>query len=87
VVNGCFEAGRQHRPDLAGRAVVEVRLVAGQPTRVLLRESTLNFARVDNCIVEALGKLAYPELKAGGPVSFRRLFAFPPDRAAEAVRR
>jgi hypothetical protein len=78
LANACFEAGRAHRPDLAGRVVVDVKLALGQPPRVLLHESTLNFPKVDNCLVQALKKLNYPQLESGGPVLARRLFTFPP---------
>ena len=77
LANTCFETGRGVRPDLAGKVVVDVKLAKGQSARVLLHESTLNFPKVDNCIVQALRTLPYPELKTGGPIVARHLFAVP----------
>jgi RNA polymerase sigma factor (sigma-70 family) len=78
LANACFEAGRSHGPALAGKVVVDVKLERGQPPQVLLNKSTVNLAKVDNCIVQAMRKLAYPELKSGGPVLARHMFAYPP---------
>jgi RNA polymerase sigma factor (sigma-70 family) len=82
LANACFEDGKTHRADLAGRVVIDVKLASGQQPRVLLQESTLNFPKVDNCVVQALKKLSYPELKTGGPIVARRTFSFPPEPAS-----
>ena len=71
LANACFEEGRRLRADLSGRVVVDVKLTRGQPARVLLHESTLNFPKVDNCVVKALGKLSFPKLESGGPIVAR----------------
>jgi hypothetical protein len=86
LVNACFEDGRKFQSDLAGRVVVKVKLASGEPPSVLLHESTLNFAKVDNCVVQGLRKLAYPEIKTGGPVVASRVFEFPPDKAGDRGR-
>jgi protein-disulfide isomerase len=77
LANACFQEGKRLRTDLAGRVVVDVELTRGQPPRVLLHESTLNFAKVDNCVVQAFRKLSYPKLETGGPIVARRLFTVP----------
>ena len=82
LANTCFETGRGLRPELAGKVIVDVELARGQPARVLLHESTLNFPKIDNCVVQALRTLSYPELKAGGPIVARHLFAVPPPGTA-----
>jgi RNA polymerase sigma factor (sigma-70 family) len=85
LVNACFESGRVARPGLAGRVVVDVRLARGDRPRVLLHDSTLKFPRVDNCVVQSLSKLSYPQLETGGPVVARRPFSVPPAPAAESA--
>jgi len=46
----------------------------------LLHESTLKFPKVDNCVVQALRKLSFPEVKQGGPIVARRRFVVPASR-------
>jgi RNA polymerase sigma factor (sigma-70 family) len=87
LANACFESGRVHRADLAGRVVVDVRLARGEQPRVLLHESTLNFPKVDNCVVQSLKTLSYPQLQTGGPIVARRVFNFPPEPAATSTAR
>ncbi len=87
LANACFEDGKTHRADLAGRVVIDVKLASGQQPRVLLHESTLNFPKVDNCVVQALKQLSFPELKTGGPIVARRVFSFPPEPASGSPRR
>jgi protein-disulfide isomerase len=77
LANACFEEGRRLRADLSGRVVVKVKLTRGQPARVLLDESTLNFAKVDNCVVKALGKLSFPKLETGEMIVASRQFTVP----------
>jgi RNA polymerase sigma factor (sigma-70 family) len=86
LANACFETGRSQSPGLAGRVVVDVKLASDQPPRLQLNESTVNSAKVDNCILQALRKLPYPELKSGGPIVARRQFAYPPDTREATAR-
>jgi protein-disulfide isomerase len=80
LANACFEEGRRLRSDLSGDLVVDVELASGQQPRVLLHESTLKFPKVDNCVVQALRKLSFPEVKQGGPIVARRRFVVPASR-------
>jgi hypothetical protein len=77
LANACFEEGWRLRADLWGRVVVKVKLTRGQPARVLLDESTLNFAKVDTCVVKALGKLSFPKLETGEMIVASRQFTVP----------
>jgi RNA polymerase sigma factor (sigma-70 family) len=77
----CYQDGLAIKPTLAGKVVIELRLASGQEPTLLLHASTLNFAKVDNCIVQALKRLAYPKLATGGPIVVRRAFAFSPPGA------
>jgi hypothetical protein len=81
LATACYQDGLAIKPALAGKVVVELRLASGQEPTLLLHESTLNFAKVDNCIVQALKGLPYPKLASGGPIVLRRAFACSPPGA------
>jgi hypothetical protein len=76
--SACYNPALAHRPDLAGRVVVDLALASGRQPTVLLHASTLNLAKVDNCIVQFLKTLTYPKVASGEPaVLVRYVFAFP----------
>jgi RNA polymerase sigma factor (sigma-70 family) len=81
-VTACYESALALKPALAGRVVVDINLASGRDPQVLLRESTMSFAKVDNCIVKSLKALTYPKAEPGDArlVTVRRAFTFPPER-------
>jgi hypothetical protein len=80
-VRACYDAARAVRPNLAGQVVVQVDIVAGHEPTVLLHESTMEFAKVDNCIVQSLKSLSYPN-GTEQAVRLRRRFSFPAESPA-----
>jgi protein-disulfide isomerase len=73
----CYEEALAVKPGLAGSVVVELRLAGGKEPMVLLHDSTMKFAKVDNCIVQSLKKLSYPKLDARDRLVVRHTFTFP----------
>jgi hypothetical protein len=76
TARACYDEALALRPGLAGKVIVDLRIARGQPPRVLLHESTMSFPKVDNCIVQALKKLTYPE-GTEHLINVRHMFAFP----------
>jgi RNA polymerase sigma factor (sigma-70 family) len=81
LAKACYQESLALKPGLAGKVIVNVDLAAGQEPTVLLQESTMDFPKVDNCIVKALRTLAYTKPAGGEPkVRVRYLFTFPSER-------
>jgi predicted DsbA family dithiol-disulfide isomerase len=76
VAKACYDSGAAIKPGLAGKVVVDVRLLHGQSPTILLHESTIEFAKVDNCIVKGLRTLKFPEGTAH-PIAVRYAFTLP----------
>jgi RNA polymerase sigma factor (sigma-70 family) len=76
VAKACYDSGASIKPGLAGKVVVDVRLLRGQAPTILLHESTLDFPKVDNCIVKGLRTLRFPEGTAH-LIAIRYMFTLP----------
>lgn len=68
-VKYCYEQELTKKPDLGGRISVQFTIAgSGQVIASVLQSSTMNNARVENCIVQAVRRWEFPKPDGGGLV-------------------
>ena len=69
-VKKCYEAAKEEKPDLEG--IVNIDITIAQNGKVLdsqIRDSTLKFPKVENCINDALKKWTLPQRQVAGNIT------------------
>jgi TonB family protein len=65
----CYQVELQHQPELKGRVVVQFTIAStGQVVLSKINSSSLNNSGVEQCIVQAVRRWAFPKPKDGGMV-------------------
>jgi hypothetical protein len=76
-VRFCYEQGLSQRPDLAGRVDMQFVIApSGAVQAAEVASSTLQEARTENCIRDAVRRFAFPAPDGGGVVIVRYPFVF-----------
>ena len=79
-IAGCYQRIRQDHPELQGKVTVKIVIdKGGSVSKADLKSTTLNDADVEQCVIELLRKVRFPEPRGGGIVIMSYPVSFAPE--------